>query len=44
MININFTEEEIRLILEEYYGKIDDDEFCLDNWDKREIKTAILNR
>ena len=43
-ITIEFTEDEVYEILDDYYGFMDDGEFDLSAWTEEEIKTAIVNR
>lgn len=43
-IKIEFTEEEIFEILDNYYGDVDEENFVFETWTEEEIKTAILNR
>lgn len=43
-IKIEFTEEEVFEILDDYYGNIDDENYDFETWTEEEIKTAILNR
>ena len=42
-IKIEFTEEEIFEILDDYYGDVDEEDFALETWTKEEIKNAIVN-
>lgn len=41
-VQIDFTEDEVLKILEDYYGEME--EPYIDAWSKEEIKIAILNR
>ena len=43
-IKIEFTEEEIFEILDDYYGDVDEEDFALETWTEEEIKNAIVNR
>ena len=43
-IKIEFTEEEVFEILEDYYGDVEEEDFDIETWTEEEIKNAIVNR